>query len=149
MMDKKWKVAAWIAVGLSIALIVIPRVFPICGAMETASGQVSHTRCYYTYQAEFLLSLSALLVSASLFFIRGAEGRRLGGLFLALLGALTILLPQSWIIGICSEPDAHCHLTYAWTLAGGIVLIIIGAVLVGLSSRSVPGQVSHQNGEGI
>lgn len=123
---------------MSFALLAIPRLAPICEmAMTAATGETSPMRCYYTYRAELLISLSALIVSGSLFFVRGAEGRRLSGLFLVLLGALAILLPQSWIIGICPKGDAPCHLTYAWTLAGGIILIAIGTILAWLAPLSV------------
>jgi hypothetical protein len=101
-------------------------------------------RCHYTYQVEFLVALATLVVSGALFFVRGEEGRRLIGWFLALLGGLTILLPQSWVIGICANPDEHCHLTYWWTIAGGILLVASGVVIAWLASRSSQNQVASR-----
>ena len=140
--EKKINIAAGVAVVISLAQLFIPKIFPICQNMiMTASGGMNPMRCHYTYQAEFLVALSSLFVAVALYFVHGAEGRRLIGGFLSLLGAITLLLPQSWFIGICANPNEPCQVTYWWTVAGGFLLVIAGGIIVWLASRPAP----HQN----
>lgn len=136
-MEKKWSITAGIAIVISLALLIIPKFFPICAMMvETAKGGAVPMRCFYTYQAEFLISLVSLLVAGALFFLKGGEARRLAGLFLILLGAITILLPQSWVIGICADAGAPCRLTTIWTIGAGLLLILAGGYAALLASKS-------------
>lgn len=149
-MNKKWKIISGIAVVLSLALLIIPKVFPTCDAgcetmmMPMAKGASSPMRCQFTYQVEFLVSIASLLVSGALFLVRGAEGRRLNGLFLALLGVLAVLLPQSWVIGTCGSPSMACNKVLPWVYSTAILLIVTGAVLAWLAPRSVAEQDSGQ-----
>jgi hypothetical protein len=97
--------------------------------VQTAGGAMVPMRCFYTFQAVFLMALASLLVSGALFCALGAEGRLLLGLFLALLGAIIVVLAQPWAIGVCACPDAPCHQTRALTVGGGVALVAAGAIL--------------------
>lgn len=154
MVGGKWKIGAAIAVFLSLALLIIPKIFPTCDTgcgtmmMPMAEGASSSMRCQFTYQVELLVSLASLLVSGSLFLVRGAEGRRLNGLFLALLGLLAVLVPQSWVIGTCGNPSMACNKVLPWVYAAGMLLIITGVVLAWLAPRSVAEENAEQE-EGV
>lgn len=151
--DKKWKIGAAVAVLLSLALLFIPKILPICdsgcGAMMPMTKEAAAPMaCYYTYRVVLLISLASLLVSGSLFWVKGAEGRRLNGLFLALLGLLAVLVPQSWIIGTCGSPSMGCNKVLPWVYGAGTLLIITGVVLAWLAPRSAAEQNAEQE-EGV
>jgi predicted membrane protein len=149
-MGKKWKYTAAAAVIFSAALIIAPWILPICGkAMQLANGGTAPMRCYFAYQAELPVSAAALITAVILFFVRGIEGRRLGGIFLALLGAIAVLIVQPLIIGVCTGHMASCHATRVWTVSVGSLLVLTGAVLafIAPSSGRAEGPPQLEEGE--
>ncbi len=141
-MDKKLVIIAGIAAVISLSLLIIPKIFPVGMLMATASGSMIPMSGYYAYQAEFLIGLAALLVAGSLFFLRGAEARQLSGLFLALLGAIIALIPTSWVIGVCSDDN---RLTVAWTIIGGLLLILAGGLAARLAVKIEAAQKKEED----
>ncbi|MGC9967362.1 MAG: DUF4418 family protein [Geobacteraceae bacterium] len=136
-MTRSWKIMSVFALLVSLALLVVPRIFPVCGVtVQTAGGAMAPMRCFYTLQAEYLMALASLLVSGALFCTLGSEARRLLGLFLVLLGAIIVVLAQRWAVGVCAGPEAPCHLTRTLTVAGGVVLVITGGILSRLASSA-------------
>ncbi|NPV92777.1 MAG: DUF4418 family protein [Firmicutes bacterium] len=147
-MNRKWKYAVGIAAVLSIALIIVPWVFPICEMMmQTANGGMTPMRCHYAYQAELLVSTAALITAVVLFLIRGAEGRRLGGLFISLQGIIAVLIVQDFIIGICTGHVASCHITRTWTVIIGSLLAVAGIVLAFIAPSTVREEGAQQSEE--
>lgn len=129
-MSRSWRITSALALIAGLALLVIPRLWPACGMMvRTASGGMVPMRCFYSFQAEFLLGLVALLVSGALFCSLGTEARGVLGFVLTLLGIIIVIIPQSWAIGICADPDAPCHMTRALTVGGGTALFLTGGIL--------------------
>jgi len=53
--------------------------------VKTAAGGAVPMRCYYTYQAEFILAFVTLVTAGMMFFLKDVAARRLSGLFLVLL----------------------------------------------------------------
>ena len=150
MKSNRTSITAIFASVISLGLLAGPRIFPICRTMqETVGGGMVPMRCHYTYQAEFLISLVSLLASGALFFVREEEGRRLAGWGLAVLGLVTILLPQSWVIGVCTSLDAPCRLTYRWTLIGGLLLVAFGVVAAWRSSRASGIEPRQEDADGV
>ncbi len=141
-MEKKLSIIAGIAAVISLSLLIIPRIFPVGMLMATASGSMIPMDDFYTYQAEFLIALAALLVTGTLFFLKGAEARQLSGLFLVLLGAIIVLLPTSWVIGVWSGDN---HLTVAWTIIGGLLLILAGGLAAWLAAKIEAKKKSEEN----
>ncbi|MCE5284408.1 MAG: DUF4418 family protein [Pelosinus sp.] len=117
----KW--SYWLSLLSSASLIIIPFVFPICpvGAKPM--------RCFFAFQAEFLLTLLAVVTALSLFFTKEKETKRVSGFFLSLIGILIFVLPFQWVIGICGHSDSPCHLTAALTRGLSVVLILVGAFI--------------------
>lgn len=134
-MEKKRRIAAVIAVVISLTLLIVPRIFPVGMLVETVSGSKIPMEGFYAFQAEFLIALASLLVAGTLFFLKEAEARRLSGLFLALLGAIVILIPQSWVIGVCNHDN---RFTVAWTIIGGLLLILAGLYTAWTAYRAEP-----------
>jgi hypothetical protein len=131
-MEKKLSIIAGIAAVISLSLLIIPRIFPVGMLMATTGGSMIPMDDFYTYQAEFLIALAALLVAGTLFFLGGAEARQLAGLFLVLLGAIVVLIPAHWVIGVWSGDN---HLTVAWTIVGGLLLILMGGLAARLANK--------------
>jgi hypothetical protein len=120
---------AWIALGISFALIILPRLVPICTGLAAGGNPM---RCHYAYQAEFLVTLLALLIAGSLFVLRTAEAKLFTGFVLLLLGIIIAVLPQPWAIGTCFRGMA-CGKTSLFTVAGGGLLTLTGAIIVWLN----------------
>lgn len=126
-----YKIASGLSLLTSITLILLPRIFPICNALGPNGLPM---RCHYAFQAEFLLSLIAIIVSLGLFVVKTHEARVLSSLLLAFLGAGTALLPQPWLIGICAHAGS-CHKTAFFAAIAGSVLIVAAAAVALASNR--------------
>lgn len=127
-----YKILSWVALLISLTLLVLPRIIPICTGL-TGGGQPM--LCHYTYQAEFIVILLAAIFSGSLFVLTGTEARLLNSIVILLLGSTILLLPQPWVIGICPDAGA-CHKTTFFVTIGGGLFTVTGALLVWLNVRS-------------
>ena len=116
-------VAAGAAVAISAALLVLPRIFPICTGLGAGGKPMV---CHYTFQAEFIIGLLALIVSASLFILRTDEARQWRGFLLILLGLSVVVLPQPWALGLCPHASGACHKTAFFINIGGLLLALTG-----------------------
>ncbi|MBC9784376.1 DUF4418 family protein [Heliobacterium chlorum] len=136
-MESRWRILAYTSILLSAALLVTPKVLPICrDLMITQSSSVVPMRCHYAYQAEFLVSLLALLISGSLLVVKGLEGRRITSLFLVFSGFLVFFIPQKWLIGICGNTAMDCHHTIHWMYGWAGLLILNGFTLTWLAGKN-------------
>jgi hypothetical protein len=117
----KW--SYWLSLLISASLIIIPFVFPICpvGAKPM--------RCFFAFQAEFLLALLAFVTALSLFFTSASETKSISGFFLLLIGIVIFVLPFQWVIGICGHGESPCQLTAGLTRGLSVLLIFTGAFI--------------------
>ena len=123
--DRHWKITAGLAVTVGAGLLVIPSVQPACdGLVVTAMGGAVPMRCHFSYRVELVLEVASLLVALTLFLLTGRETRRLGGLFLLILGTLAAVVPQRWIIGTCG--GGTCHTGGTWFETVGVFLAVLG-----------------------
>ena len=127
---KKYKLLSWSAVIISIFLLVLPRLIPICDGIMNGNPM----RCHYTYQAEFVITLLVLIISASLLVLHSSEARLLAGFIIVLLGISIIILPQPWAIGICE--DGACGKTTFFAIIGGLLLTAAGSGIIWLSRNN-------------
>lgn len=127
-----YKILSWVALLTSLILLVLPRMIPICTGLTGGSQPM---QCHYTYQAEFIITLLAVVFSGSLFVLTGMEARLLNGIVILLLGSTILLLPQSWVIGICPDAGA-CHKTTFFVTLGGGLFTVTGALLIWLNVRN-------------
>jgi hypothetical protein len=116
-------VIAGAAVAISAVLLVLPGIFPICTGLGAGGKPMV---CHYTFQAEFIIGLLALIVSGSLFVLRTAEARQWSGFLLILLGISVLVLPQAWAIGLCPHASGACHKTAFFINIGGSLLALTG-----------------------
>lgn len=126
-----YKTLSWSAILLSAILLVLPRIIPICNGV---SAEGNPMQCHYAYQAEFLISLPALIVAAALLVLKTAEARTLSGFILFMLGIIIAVLPQPWAVGICVHGGA-CSKTAFFSTIIGSLLGLTGALLVWLVRR--------------
>lgn len=132
------KVTAGIALAVSLILLILPRIIPVCTGLAPDGSPM---RCHYAYQAEFLVVLLAVVIAGSLFVLRTAEARLLAGFMLLLVGLIIIVLPQDWAVGICFRGMA-CEKTTFFTVAGGGLLALTGAAVTWLNYQK------YRNGHG-
>lgn len=128
---KRYKALSWSAVLLSAVLLLLPRVIPICNGVSAGGNPM---QCHFAYQAEFLISLLALIISAALLVLKTVEARTLSGFIIFLLGVIIALLPQSWVIGICEHGGACIKTAFFSTIIGSL-LGLVGALLVWFTRR--------------
>lgn len=128
---KSYRIVSWIAVVTSIALLVLPRLVPVCTGLSKAGGPM---RCHFTFQAEFLVILLAVILSASLLVLRTTEAQLLNGFTVLLLGLIITVLPQPWATGICEHGGA-CHQTACYMAIGGGILTLAGAAILWLTGK--------------
>lgn len=129
---------AWFAVIISISLLFLPRLVPICTGHAKVGGQSLPMACHYAYQAEFIIGLLAVIVAASLFVLRTAEGKLFASLLILLLGLVVVIIPQPWVIGIC--PEGGCQKTTFFVTIGGILYSLAGLSNIWLIRRAEQGE---------
>lgn len=127
---KKYKLLSWGAIIISIFLLILPRLLPICDGIMNGHPMT----CHYTYQAEFVITLLAVIISASLLVLHSSEARLLTGFLIVLLGISIIVLPQSWAIGICE--NGACGKTTFFATIAATLLAVIGAGIIWSSRNS-------------
>jgi hypothetical protein len=127
----KYKLFSWSAFLASVVLLILPRLIPICNGLMKNGGPMS---CHYTYQAEFIFALLAVILSSALFVLITEEARALTGLILLPIGIIIIILPQQWVSGICQA--GGCMKTAFFSNIGGGWLALSGAGIVWLTGRS-------------
>jgi len=132
----RYKILSWIALIISIVLLILPRIIPICDGHTHDGGPM---QCHYAYQAEFIITLLAVILSASLLVLRTAEARILASFIIVLLGITVIVLPQPWAIGICE--NGACAKTTFFAIIGGSILTITGLLIAFLTSKTQSGEV--------
>ncbi|WP_094603212.1 hypothetical protein SPSIL_012160 [Sporomusa silvacetica DSM 10669] len=126
----KYKLFSWSALLAAIVLLILPRLIPICNGLMKNGSPMS---CHYTYQAEFIFALLAVILASALFVLRTEEARLLTGFILLLLGIIVIVLPQPWASGICQA--GGCMKTAFFSNIGGGWLALSGAGIVWLIGR--------------
>lgn len=136
-MEKRWKIIGTIALVVTLALLFLPKVVPICTDMvATAMGGQMPMRCYYTFQAQSLFALTALLVSGTFFVVKSNDARKGIGFTLAVLGVMMLILPLSGVSGICRLDHMPCHNTAFWNRILSSVLIALGLLVIFLKGSS-------------
>lgn len=124
---KQYRLISWATLIVAVFILILPIIIPICtGVMMTQEGAMLHMRCYYTYQAEFLVSLLTVIVAGSLLVVKSSEARLLAAVILVLLSIIIVVLPQPWAIGICKHAASACQKTTNWLTIGGTLLTILG-----------------------
>jgi len=139
---KSQKIVAWFAIIISIILLFLPRIIPICtGRIDLGGGELMPMECHFAYQAEFIIALLAVIFSASLLILRTFEGRSLASFLVFLLGMIIIIIPQPWAIGICPPGSGGCHKTTFFVTIGGALLTLAGILTLWLTYKARQGEV--------
>jgi len=111
---------------LSLWLLVVPLLFPICVSQVHGMG---HMACWYTWHAEPFNAMLAVIISSYLMFTSNSQVKKALGLVLCICGFIAAALPQSWGLGMCMKETMACHTTYLYTLVGAIPLFLLGISL--------------------
>jgi hypothetical protein len=123
------KIIGWFAVIISVILLFLPRIIPICtGRIDLGGGNFIPMKCHFAYQAEFLITLLAVIFSAGLLVLRTSEARLLAGFLIFLLRAAIVIIPQPWALGIC--PEGGCQQTTFFEVIAGLMLAVAGIAQV-------------------
>ena len=123
------KVAATAIAILAVLIAVVP-MFSDCSAagrmLTLADGREIPMKCHWTGRAELGLGLPLLGLGLLMGFSNRKESRRSLGLLGIALGVVVILLPTA-LIGVCANPEMHCHSIMQ------PALILMGVLVVGTS----------------
>ncbi|MDR3348171.1 MAG: DUF4418 family protein [Acidaminococcales bacterium] len=123
-MNKVYKGLSAFSLLISLWLLAIARLFPICSGL----GNGRPMPCHYTYQAVFLFALLAAIASLGLFALRTDEAKAAAGFFVFAVGVFILALPQSWASGICAH-GGSCAKTAFFSNIGAAALAASGAFL--------------------
>ena len=133
----------WLALLNSIGLLILPKVVPFC----TAGTLENPMRCYFTYQAQFLIALLAVILSGSLLAAKSREAYSLAAFIVFMLGLIVVIIPQPWVIGICETEGAACHKTTFFANILGIALAVEGLTAAWMG-RNFDWRATDQDDEG-
>lgn len=134
----RYKLIAWFATVISICLLILPRLFPICTGRARVGGELLPMACHYAYQAEFIIGLLAVIAAVSLFVLRTFEAKTFASFLILLFGLVMIIIPQTWAIGIC--PEGACQKTTFFVILGSILYSLAGAVNIWLLRKTEQGE---------
>lgn len=136
-METRWKIIGFLALVVTLTLLFLPKLVPICSALvATASGGQMPMRCYFTFRAQSLLALTGLFTAATIFFTRNKEARMVTGIVMAVIGIMMFILPLPGISGICRHDHAACQNTAFWNCILSSFLILLGLLVMFLKTPS-------------
>jgi hypothetical protein len=118
---RNW-LANGLASGLALALLLSPRFFPPCAG-------IMPMRCHWTFEVEWLLALSVLVIAGSLWIVRRTDARRVIGAVLGWFGLLVVAVTQPWVVGLCGHPEMACHHTAHWLWLWAGCLVAVGVTI--------------------
>ena len=116
------RLSRWILLFSSIVLLLLPFVFPRCPVMGKPM------RCFFTYRAEFLFALLAIVQSLLLFWAQQKETKKAVSILVLLTAIILWFLPYSFVLGICAHADSPCHVTTLWVRLVS-VLLALGSIV--------------------
>lgn len=117
----RYKFLSWGALAVSVILLVLPRIVPICTGVGAGGSPM---RCHYAFQAEFIVALLAVILAAASLVLKTQEARLWNSFVLLLLGIAIAVLPQPWVIGICPHGGACAKTTFFTTIGGGLLTLL-------------------------
>lgn len=126
------RILLYVPLILGLLVFLTPEVLvPVCTELvEMKSGALRPMRCAYAAKAEMLLG--ALLMVTGLLIILYRKTTKLVaalGLIVSAIGIAIILVPQSYIIGVCMHHTMPCRETQKWLVAEGALAIATGLLL--------------------
>ena len=86
-------------------------------------------RCHWTFEVEWLLATSVLVIAGSLWIVRRADARRVIGAVLGWFGLLVVAVTQPWVVGLCGHPEMACHHTAHWLWLWAGCLVAVGVTI--------------------
>lgn len=116
-------------------LFLCVKVFaPVCtGTVETVAGKQMPMKCHYT--SVVLIFLSILLLVNGIAALVTKEGKACGIMAVALSVFVFVVFSDTMGIGICMKPEMACHVTAPFAKLLAVVQIVIGAVMLAVSSK--------------
>lgn len=139
MNNKKSKIVGIVGMIMGVIIALTPfQLAPVCTKLlELTTGKMVHMRCHYTGQAEVFMGALILLTGLLIFLSKELKVQKGLGLVIAALGAVVIILPTNFGIGVCMMP-MECHTTAK-------VLYVLGGitVLAGLYLQIIKEEVSE------
>ena len=122
------KLSSILIIILALLIGVLPLFFNCQhdGKMLTLeNGKQIPMKCYWTARSSSAMGVILLVVGIALWFSHQKETRRVLNILGMVLGAIVIMFP-TWIIGVCSHPDASCDLVMkpALIFLGSLVILI-------------------------
>jgi hypothetical protein len=86
-------------------------------------------RCHWTFEVEWLLAISVLVVAGALWIVRRADARRVIGAMLGWFGLLVVAVTQPWVVGLCGHSEMACHRTAHWLWLWAVCLVAVGLTI--------------------
>jgi hypothetical protein len=147
--EKRPLLLAGVLVILGALIVITPwYIFSVCEAKGVTSHQMSKMsstegsdqpagmsagtimRCGYTARAEAAVGALVILAGLTLIALPERDSRKALGIIGIGLGVVTVLVP-TFLIGVCTAPDAPCRIgTLPALIILGILTIIAGIILV-------------------
>jgi len=148
-MNNRWsKVPALLAIIAGALIIIAPLSFagPCRELLELKAGGLVAMKCYWT--ARIFVVIGALIVLTGILqlFAKNQETQRLLSVIIIAQAVALLLIPRSFVIGICGMDMAACHyLVKVETVLTGFVLLAGLANIIGSNSKTSLENNDHFN----
>ena len=126
-----WTIACAVAAVVMAAMSVVSAFMGGCpGVLELASGSSVPMKCHWTFIADAFIGIMGIVSALVAISCKEQSGRRAASIGYIATALVAACMPAPFAIGLCANPDMHCHSTaiIVWALCA--VAAIVGIVLV-------------------
>ena len=131
MSNTAWKVISAVEVVALAALTIWAAVSGGCTTqVELASGAGMPMKCFWTFKAVPVVGAVGVVSALLALFAKTREGRRFCSVVTACAAIAAMLVPTSLVIGLCANPEMHCHTTALGVWVIGAIGVVVAIVQV-------------------
>lgn len=134
--EKKWRTALIINLIVIVWFGLVPYIFAPCsGLIETAAGGTVPMKCHWFAMAERALLLPLLGLGLTGFFLKQYEARQVLAIAQLLIAITVLLLPQSFVIGVCANTEMACNTTKPMIYLAVALIILSGIYQLTIAAK--------------
>ena len=126
-----WNIVSIVTAVVFAAIALVSAFMGGCSStVELASGSTMPMKCFWTFVADTYVSVAGIALALVGTACTEKTGRRLAGAGAIVCAAAAACLPAPFAIGLCANPEMHCHTTalIVWVLCA--VAAILGIVQI-------------------
>ena len=132
-----WMAACVVAAAVMAAISAVSFFMGGCpGMLELTSGNSVPMKCHWTFIADAFVGIIGIVMALVAISCKEQSGRRAAAIGYIATALVAACMPASFAIGLCANPDMHCHTTATIVWVACAVAVIVGIVLAAKANPS-------------